>query len=284
MLCVGSTHRLNHFDLNRCYWARASSFVKNSVFSNKPVDIDPLAKRMFGPPLGSAKSAPITQLFWAGFMGGLGVLGLGWAMTGGMSPLAVGIGAVFFLSAMAVALWGLQQSYPHPSIGLCNRVTVARLMMASVLITAWLAQIGGWPVFALAALAFGLDGLDGWLARREGCVSDFGARFDMEVDSVLALVLALLAVSAGTVSGLILLLGLPRYVFWIAQFPCPWLAGDLPERFSRKVVCVLQILALLIAVLPLAEAALANAMIIGAAVALVWSFGIDVRWLWRARS
>jgi phosphatidylglycerophosphate synthase len=37
-----------------------------------------------------------------------------------------------------------------------------------------------------------LDGLDGWLARRFGLASAYGARFDMEVDGFLILVLALL--------------------------------------------------------------------------------------------
>ena len=38
-----------------------------------------------------------------------------------------------------------------------------------------------------------LDGVDGWLARRSGIASAFGARFDMEIDALLILVLAVLA-------------------------------------------------------------------------------------------
>ena len=39
-------------------------------------------------------------------------------------------------------------------------------------------------------LLLALDGLDGWAARRQGLVSAFGARFDMEVDALLILALA----------------------------------------------------------------------------------------------
>ena len=37
-----------------------------------------------------------------------------------------------------------------------------------------------------------LDGVDGWLARRRGMSSAFGARFDMEIDALLVQVLAIL--------------------------------------------------------------------------------------------
>ena len=45
---------------------------------------------------------------------------------------------------------------------------------------------------ALATVSLSLDGVDGWLARRQGLCSDFGGSFDMEVDSVFALLLVLL--------------------------------------------------------------------------------------------
>ena len=44
---------------------------------------------------------------------------------------------------------------------------------------------------ALAGFALALDGVDGHLARRFDQVSDFGARFDMEVDAALILVLCI---------------------------------------------------------------------------------------------
>jgi phosphatidylglycerophosphate synthase len=45
-------------------------------------------------------------------------------------------------------------------------------------------------VVALASVALATDALDGRVARRTGTVSQFGARFDMETDAALLLVLS----------------------------------------------------------------------------------------------
>jgi hypothetical protein len=109
------------------------------------------------------------------------------------------VAAMAYLLAAAAVGDLLRRTYPHPTLGLCNVVTLGRLVIVGVL-TAALVAGGGAPgaVFALAALALALDGVDGWLARRHGRVSGFGARFDMEVDSAFALVLALHALVSGT--------------------------------------------------------------------------------------
>ena len=48
----------------------------------------------------------------------------------------------------------------------------------------------------LAAVALVLDGVDGQVARRTGTVSALGARFDMEVDAFLMLVLSVYVASS----------------------------------------------------------------------------------------
>ena len=135
----------------------------------------------------------------------------------------------------------------------------------------------------IAATALALDGLDGWLARRSGLASAFGARFDMEVDAALALILALHALAGTAVGPEVLLLGLARYAFVAAMAPWPWLARPLPQRFRRKAVCVLQLAALIVLLLPPLppEAAVTLARI--ATVALAYSFGADILWLARHR-
>jgi phosphatidylglycerophosphate synthase len=206
----------------------------------------------------------------------------GWGMAQATLPTVLGV--VAYIAVFAVALRAVRASYPHRNIGLCNAVTLLRLVLASVLIAAVFApQSAPWLVLGVATAAFALDGLDGWLARRAHLSSAFGARFDMEVDAILALTLSVLVYLGGEVGAYVLLLGLPRYIFWIAQFPLPWLNGDLPERFSRKVVCVLQIGTLLALLLPFVTG-LASSLLAGIAVAaLIWSFGVDVRLLMRAR-
>lgn len=226
---------------------------------------------------------PSAQFMAVGGVCAVGSVVLGWGVAQNGPGVLVGLGV--YAVAITIALIGLRISYPHRAIGLCNVATIVRLMLVSVLIAALIApDAPAWAVFAVALVAFALDGLDGWLARKEGRSSAFGARFDMEVDSILALVLALLAWNSGAVGAYVIILGLPRYAFWIAQFPFPWLNGDLPDRFSRKVVCVLQISALILVLVPVITAPVAGAVAGVAALALVWSFTLDVRLLWQARS
>ena len=75
----------------------------------------------------------------------------------------------------------------------------------------------------LAAVALVLDAVDGWVARRTGTVSALGARFDMEVDAFLILVLS--AYVADSLGGWVLAIGLMRYAFVAAGWVLPWLRG-----------------------------------------------------------
>lgn len=268
---------MEQFDPNNLKRTRSESAKQLMVISNKTTDAeDGFSQRTAAPSVSA-------QFLAVGLVGAVVSVAVGWALVGDLAGVLCGLGV--YGIAMAVAHNALRTNFPYPVIGLCNVATIARLMLVSVLIAAlFAASAPPWAVFVVAIAAFALDGVDGWLARREGRASAFGARFDMEVDSVLALVLALMAWQSGTVGAYVIILGLPRYVFWIAQFPCPWLDGDLPERFSRKVVCVLQITALILVLFPLISIPLAGAVAGLAALALVWSFWIDVRLLWRARA
>lgn len=177
----------------------------------------------------------------------------------------------------------MRRGYPHDRLGLCNLVTLGRLALTAALLAPLAGGAAPWVVPVIAVVALSLDGVDGWLARREGLSSDFGARFDMEVDSALALILALNALAAGTVGWIVLLLGLPRYIFAAAGLVVPWLDGPLPERFSRKAVCVAQIATLIVVQLPPVRPEMANPVVAAVALALVWSFGKDILWLRRSR-
>jgi hypothetical protein len=76
----------------------------------------------------------------------------------------------------------------------------------------------------------------------------------------------------------------PRYVFLGAGIVWPWLLRDLPERFSRKAVCVIQLGVLIALQAPILPTGLDLVLGLGAAAALAWSFGVDVAWLWRRRT
>lgn len=197
---------------------------------------------------------------------------------------AVALAVAGFLTGAGLAAALMRRGYPHERLGMCNVVTLVRLALAAALLVPLLSAAAPWAVFAVASVALALDGVDGWLARREGRVSTFGARFDVEVDSALALILALNAWAAGTTGAAVLLIGLPRYAFVAAARVSPWLDRDLPERFSRKAVCVLQLGALIALQLPPVTSDLAEPVVLFVAAALLWSFGRDVLWLWRTRA
>lgn len=134
---------------------------------------------------------------------------------------------------------------------------------------------------ALAAVALFLDAVDGQVARRTGTASALGARFDMEVDAFLVLVLSVFAVGPAGMPAWVLAIGAMRYLFVAASWAAPWLRAPLPPSFARKTVAALQGIVLVTVsaqVLPHPAAAGLAGL---ALAALVWSFGRDVRRLWR---
>jgi phosphatidylglycerophosphate synthase len=217
-----------------------------------------------------------------GAVGVCGVLALGWALVGA-KPLALwGALLVYALGAGMVVLQ-IVRNYPHKRLGLCNRVTHLRLILTTALVAPLFATAAPWGVLGLALLALVLDGVDGWLARREGLESAFGARFDMEVDAALGLILALNVWVFGVVGLAVLVLGVPRYVFVASAYLWPWMARALPPSKPRKLACAIQIGALIVLLIPGLTAGLANLVLWSAAVVLLWSFGRDSLWLYRRR-
>jgi len=219
-----------------------------------------------------------------------------WALAGLILSLLVGpallpslpvsawiLSASLYVVGAALAGELLRRTYPHETLGVCNVVTLGRLVIVAVLVAPLAAEAtSAWAVFALASAALTLDGVDGWLARRNDRASAFGARFDVEVDAAFALVLSLHALDR--VGPVVLVLGLARYAFVIAAVLFPWLRRPLPERFGRKAVCVLQLATLIVLQLPLVPSSLAAWLVVIASLALAWSFGRDIRHLWRTRT
>jgi phosphatidylglycerophosphate synthase len=230
---------------------------------------------------------PTAEFAVAAAAGAASVAGLGMILAGEGAAILPGVLAALAFYGVGTVAAGvfLHRAYPHATLGPCNLVTLIRLALTAALIVPLVAgAAAGWAIFATAAIALSLDGADGWLARRDGLVSGFGARFDMEVDSALAMILAILAWSGGSAGAVVLLLGAPRYLFAAARLALPWLRAPLPERFSRKVVCVLQLGTLIALQLPFVTQDLSGPVVGLVATALVWSFGRDMLWLWRARA
>jgi phosphatidylglycerophosphate synthase len=199
----------------------------------------------------------------------------------GAALLAVGL---FSLIAV-LAGFGLRH-HPYDKLGAANLITTLRggivAFLAGLIIQPDLLQSYGWLVFGIAVVGFAMDGLDGYIARRDRMTTPFGARFDMEIDALSGAVLSLILWQSGTTGPEILILGFMRYIFVLAGFALPWLNRPLPKSFRRKAICVVQIASLIFLLCPAAPAVLFSPVAIAASAALIWSFAADTFWLKRA--
>jgi phosphatidylglycerophosphate synthase len=224
-----------------------------------------------------------------------------WAEGGVVAMIGVGllvplglVGWTAGATYLVVTSWLLSRGLARrraAQFGPANAVTATRSMLVGVT-TALVAASFTWTpqpappatialLVSVTAVALALDGVDGAVARRTGSVSELGARFDMEVDAFLLLVLC--AYDVRLVGWWVLAIGLMRYAFVAAGWMLPWMAAPLPRRYWRKVVAATCGIVLTVVMTDLLPAA-ANLALAGAALLLLLeSFGRDVVWLARAR-
>ncbi|MEU5635660.1 CDP-alcohol phosphatidyltransferase family protein [Streptomyces rishiriensis] len=200
----------------------------------------------------------------------------------GMGPAGWVTGLVF-----AVATWAVLSRALHRSslrtFGPANRVTLGRATLVGGVTALVADSFESTPpvtlLVGLTAVALILDGVDGKVARRTNTSTALGARFDMEVDAFLILVLSVYVSMA--LGPWVLLIGGMRYAFVAAARVAPWLNAPLPPSSARKTVAALQGVLLLLAGSELLPYAATFAVVLLAFGSLVWSFGRDVLWLWR---
>jgi phosphatidylglycerophosphate synthase len=189
-----------------------------------------------------------------------------------------------FSAVMLLAIMWVDGHHPFARFGPANQVTTARAALVALP-----ASLIGEPVTSEAAtLAVAvslvvtlLDGFDGPLARRTCIASSFGARFDMETDAALILVLAVLAWQNGKAGAWVLLSGLLRYLFITAGWCWSWMRKPLPSSLRGKVICVMQIVILVVVLAPIVTPPRSAALAAFGLVALSYSFLVDTWWLWR---
>lgn len=168
------------------------------------------------------------------------------------------------------------------AFGLANTVTLTRVMLTALLLgfafeTVTIEAL--WCCVVVATLALVLDGVDGWLARRYSESNGFGARFDMETDAALMLVLALLVWLLDRAGAWIVLAGAMRYLFVGASLVVPRLGRPLPPSMRRKTACIVQLIALVVALGPIIPPTVAELVAATGLVFLSYSFARDVAWL-----
>ena len=211
---------------------------------------------------------------------------------GALSTVPALIGLSLFALLLIAVERGIAAHHPHSRLGAANRITLVRagiacLIAARAIDPEPLGVADRWLLGAVAAAALLLDGADGWAARRQGLASVFGARFDMEIDALAILVLAVTTVKAAAVPDWVLAIGAMRYLKLAACWVLPPLRRPLPARSSadlrRKTIAVVQSLALLIALVPATPPGWAEAGCATALGLLAYSFIADIVMLRCAR-
>ena len=173
------------------------------------------------------------------------------------------------------------------AVGPANCITLARAtavaavaaLVADSFLTPSAVVVGA--IVALCVPALALDAVDGAVARRTRTVTTVGARFDMEVDAFLILVLSLFV--ARSVGPWVLVIGAARYSFVLAGTALPWLRRSLPRRYWRKVVAAAAGVVLTFAAADIGPSGVRNALLLVVVVLLAESFGRDAVWLWATR-
>lgn len=210
-------------------------------------------------------------------------------LTGALAHWFVLKALAVFLICCAAVLHGLARHAPHARFGAANRVTLARLALIALLA----GGIGeplpdpvgmAWGTVVVATVAALLDALDGPLARAQSLASEFGARFDMESDALLVLVLCLLVWQFDKAGAWVIAAGLARYAFVLAGKAWPWLALGLPPSTRRKAVCVVQITCLIVCLGPIITRPWSQGIAAASLALLFYSFAADLLWLARRRS
>jgi phosphatidylglycerophosphate synthase len=125
------------------------------------------------------------------------------------------------------------------SFGAANTVTLVRLAL--------ILALPALPTHAFAAtmlLVLALDGVDGFVARRTGTASAFGAHFDMESDALFIAIVTLEAWTRGRLGAWVLVAGALRYGYVMCLWAFPTKRGAEPRSLLARSAFLLLVLGL----------------------------------------
>ena len=207
------------------------------------------------------------------------------ALAGAGSLTVLGaLAGVAFATGTAVLLAGALRRAGAATVGPADLVTLARAVLvggvAALVADSFVRPVPVVALTAFAATSLVLDGVDGRVARRTGTVSAVGARFDMEVDSALVLLLSVYLVDP--LGPWVLGIGSAHYVLVGARRGLPWLCAPVPARYWCKVVAVVQGTVLVTAAAGVLPGVVTVLALVVVAVLLAESFGREVWWRWRS--
>jgi phosphatidylglycerophosphate synthase len=148
----------------------------------------------------------------------------------GDARIAALVGVLAFVTLAALYRGRLT---PEGRFGAANTVTAVRVVLVAAL--SGFHTVG--PAAAALVLCFlALDGIDGRVARRPpSTASEFGARFDMETDGLLVLVVGLKLAEVGRLGAWIILPGVLRYAYAAVISIAPRAEEAPRSRFGRVI-------------------------------------------------
>lgn len=192
--------------------------------------------------------------------------------------------AAIFIAIAAVVIALAPAFHPFAHFGSANHVTLSRAALVALLAALLgepTSRAAAWLAASVAGVVPVLDGFDGWLARRSGMRSPFGARFDMEIDALHVLMMSGLLWQFGKAGLWVWIGGLLRYAFVAAGWLMPWLAQPLRPTRRGRVITIVHMTTLSIGLAPFIPVPLSATSLAITTAALVWSFAVDIGRLWR---
>ncbi len=139
---------------------------------------------------------------------------------------------------------------PSARVTPANGITVARLLATPFVVVMVAMHGAGWVPFAVAFTIGATDGVDGWLARRQGTTRS-GAFLDPLADKAVVLSLLFVLAAKGEFSWLPVALVAAREVGMSAYRAVAGHRGiSIPARMSAKVKTLVQGIAILLALAP----------------------------------
>ncbi|GAA2497528.1 CDP-alcohol phosphatidyltransferase family protein [Terrabacter carboxydivorans] len=208
----------------------------------------------------------------------------------GLGPAAWLVGIASALTLVTLLTAGLRGA-SRDRLTPADRITLTRAviscgvaaLVAGSAVAAPSHGVAPGVLVALASVALVLDAVDGRVARRTGTVHPLGARFDMETDAFLILVLSTHV--AADLGWWVLGIGFARYVLLLLAALsrwASWLRGQVPARRWRKAVAAYQGIVLTAATSHLLPTPVVTVAVAAGLGLLVVSFGTEVLTLRRS--
>jgi phosphatidylglycerophosphate synthase len=194
------------------------------------------------------------------------------------SPWPLSLAALLSSAELFRRGWGAFT--PAGRFGWANRVTTVRFALALLLGTMGPAT-PRWMLAAALGVAAALDVADGFIARRYGLSSAFGAAFDIETDALLTLIAEAQLWQRGRAGAWILIPGLLRYGYVLALAIVPATAGHVrSSRFGRRAFVSL-LIGLVVAMV--FDGGVPTVLVAIGTIAVTISFVRSFRWSYGAR-